>query len=953
MNWLLLFGGLMLAAYAVLIILAARRPLFARIAAREALRRPWQSALLVAGLMIGTGTILSTQVLDDSAADSLAAGAARGWGHVDLTITAAGNGYFNQDVTAAIASDQEVRPRAEGVQAGLEQIGAVADLDAGRSVSFIRVIGFDPASQPAFGAFKLANGVASFGTNLSLGQVYVGRSLATALAAKAGDRLQILVDQRGPQSSASFPLIVAGIVEPSGPGAYGLRPAIYAPVRTIQRVLRTDQINVIRIAARSGVMEASAAHTLAGRIRSVLAALPNGQGLTVWESKADEVAAALHGQDTGGGGGGGPSAFAWFVVLAGLVLVLNLIVTLVEERRPRLAVLRALGLSRAGLVTILSTEGALYSLLGGLLGCLPGVLLGAALFHGWATAPSDSVIGQGGTSPAAGRDLQLFLSVRPQAVALAIAAGTVVTLATIVVAAILCSGITVAAGIRDLPEPSEAHRHPWRRRAALSGLALASLIGLLLSTSASRMLGGGLLIATAALAARGRLPDRWRMTLGGIGVALWSVLDAAVSVARPASAGDVYLAVLVGIPVSVFALALAVAPNLRLLERLAVGARWQALLRPTLAYMTRRPFRAGLTIGIFALLLSIIVLYNQLLVTTSARRPLQPYDIRVVSLTRPAIHLPASIQREIASSLAIPTRTYLGAVRIGAGGPGQPSPYWHPERIALYELPPNLLAPSLFGSIQNRSTPFGSDAAAWRAVQQRPSWVFWTRYITNATLTLPAANGPVTFQVAGDVGDPTLDGVIGSPAALAPFGNLPLGTTLMLQTRPGFDPEAVAQQLRRETVRDGFEILTVRDISLRQSKALHAFIAVPNLYMWAGLIVGILSLGILALRAAIQRRRAIGVLRALGYRRRDLAAGNFSEATLTTTASVAVALVIGPLVSTTVVKYSTGSGWKLALDVPGLAVGLLIMYLAVVVAAIGPAWSTGRIPPAQALRLVE
>jgi ABC-type lipoprotein release transport system permease subunit len=149
---LLLFGGLFVVAYGILILIALRRPLFARIAVREATRRPWQSALVVAGLMIGSGAILVSEAIQNSTDDSLAAGMLQAWGRVDLTVSRPDNGYFDPTIAQTLANDPKVRQSASGVQAGAEAVGSVADLGRGSSSAFVRVIGFDPAAQPAFGS---------------------------------------------------------------------------------------------------------------------------------------------------------------------------------------------------------------------------------------------------------------------------------------------------------------------------------------------------------------------------------------------------------------------------------------------------------------------------------------------------------------------------------------------------------------------------------------------------------------------------------------------------------------------------------------------------------------------------------------------------------------------------------------------------------------------------------
>src|SRR6202171_5314658 len=146
---LLLFGGLFLVAYAILILIALRRPLFARIAIRDAARRPWQSALVVAGLMIGSGAILVSEVMQNSADDSLTAGAFQSWGPVDLTVSAPDNGYSDPTMAQTLASDPQLRHSASGIQAGVELVGSVADPDRGAASPFLRGVGFSPPTPGA------------------------------------------------------------------------------------------------------------------------------------------------------------------------------------------------------------------------------------------------------------------------------------------------------------------------------------------------------------------------------------------------------------------------------------------------------------------------------------------------------------------------------------------------------------------------------------------------------------------------------------------------------------------------------------------------------------------------------------------------------------------------------------------------------------------------------------
>ena len=108
----------------------------------------------------------------------------------------------------------------------------------------------------------------------------------------------------------------------------------------------------------------------------------------------------------------------------------------------------------------------------------------------------------------------------------------------------------------------------------------------------------------------------------------------------------------------------------------------------------------------------------------------------------------------------------------------------------------------------------------------------------------------------------------------------------------------------------------------------------------------------LAFRAVVQRRRAIGVLRALGYRRGEVVAGIVTETTLTTTVGVLVGIVTG-LAAGYIYLNGTTSISPFGLDLASLAGTLALMYAAVLLTTFGPALAAAHIPPAQALRLQE
>jgi len=188
--WSWFVVGTFLAVYGVLALLALRRPLLARLAFREAWRGGLQTGLVVAGLALAGMGITAGLVAADSTEASVTQNAYLSMGEVDVTVTANG-ALFDASVADRLAADRNLATGIDGVQGGLDLVGAVADLDQRASDTGVRLYGFDASRQRPFGAFHLVDGRRTYGDDLPPAGVLVSRDLADALHAQAGDRLRI------------------------------------------------------------------------------------------------------------------------------------------------------------------------------------------------------------------------------------------------------------------------------------------------------------------------------------------------------------------------------------------------------------------------------------------------------------------------------------------------------------------------------------------------------------------------------------------------------------------------------------------------------------------------------------------------------------------------------------------------------------------------------------------
>jgi len=927
---LLVVGALFLLVYGPLAILAWRRPLLARLALRETVRRRGQLALLVVGLLIGSASITASLVAADSGSDSRILDVYRRWGAVDLTVSSSDQ-FFPAELADRLAADPQLKPYVDGVQAGVELRGSVADVDQRLGRPNVAIVGFDPASQRPFGAYLLDDGRRSYGDELVAGDVLISHQLANALDARPGDRLRIVAGLPGDGTD----LRVAGIARSRGPGAYLSPLAVFMPLMTAQLVTADQGINVVRISTRGGQStDVEFARRAAAPLRSAVARLPGGNRLRVGEVKLADVGRMER------------SArdfsielvtMTGLIVMAGIALIVNLMLALAEERRPRLAILRALGLTRPALIALSILEGAVYSLAAATAGIVVGVLAGRLL--------AAEVTRSFTTDP----DFQLVLSVRPATLAVAFGVGSLITLITVAAAAYRTSRMSLAPAIRDLPEPASVPRRLWPRRVFMALLAVLGAGGVLQPEAVGRLAGGVALIAAGAAITGGRLGNRARATVTGLLLAAW----AATVVGGNGSADDLMRfmpAFALGMLVVVIGLCIAAAANLGLLDAALrrAGARFgglQAALRPPVAYLSRRPLRTGLATGAFAL---VLVLVTLIAVFVSAYRPAYArdsagYDIRVVSVGADPIQLPPAVEREVVARAAIPMRRYTGPFHSPPYGPNG-----DPITILFYGLSDDLLdhPPIYLGS---RDSRFGSAAEVWRAMRRDPSLVVLGYSPPGGEVTLQGAKGPLHLLIAGNPAAPILEGAVVSDATLDQIQTQPAGSTLLLKTRPGADPRVLARQIERSLFSQGVHASTSRELLDQGYVDSLSWITFFDVLLHMGLMVGVLSLAVVGIRAAVERRRAIGVMRSLGYQPPRLLAGLVAEAALTATIGVVIGVGAGAITAYLIMRLFLVGG-TYGIDTARMGVALAIIYGTALTVTAALAWRAAQTPPADAIR---
>ena len=170
----------------------------------------------------------------------------------------------------------------------------------------------------------------------------------------------------------------------------------------------------------------------------------------------------------------------------------------------------------------------------------------------------------------------------------------------------------------------------------------------------------------------------------------------------------------------------------------------------------------------------------------------------------------------------------------------------------------------------------------------------------------------------------------------------------------GADPRAVAPELESAFVANGLEADALEEL-LEDSIAVQwTFNRLIQGFMGLGLIVGIAALGVISARAVVERRQQIGILRALGFRRRMIQVSFLIESSFIALTAIVVGTLLALIVAVNVIDdVGSQSSWNdLAVVVPWVNLGIIFgaVYLAALLATLAPALRASRIYPAEALR---
>ena len=165
--------------------------------------------------------------------------------------------------------------------------------------------------------------------------------------------------------------------------------------------------------------------------------------------------------------------------------------------------------------------------------------------------------------------------------------------------------------------------------------------------------------------------------------------------------------------------------------------------------------------------------------------------------------------------------------------------------------------------------------------------------------------------------------------------------------------ERVANDIESALLESGVQAQSIREIIDQQARISRQFQYLFQGFMSLGLVVGIAALGVIALRTVVERKRQIGIMRAIGYTRRLIALSFFLESSFIALTGIIIGVVMGTALSYNLLTdpaFTEGADVQFQVPWFQLILIVTVAYGASALMTLLPARSASRVTIVEALR---
>lgn len=943
MNLAALIIALVLLAPAVWV---ARKANVRRLAWRNVTSRPTEALLVTAGTMLGTAIIVASFVVGDTIEDGVQSLVHTSQGPIDESVTIEDPTQL-ADLESAVAN------------AGLTDVdGTVSLLSLSTAVT---TTGSDPVGEPSvwiaevdfdearsFGGDIETSGFATAGATPVGDEAVLISRIADQLGVEAGDEIEIHA------YGQTITLAVRQVVDRYSAAGWN---SIYVAPGTIEAFAANADAGgqlprAEVLVSNTGGFEAGADLT-EGVVEQLEAATASLTDVDIHQVKKNTL-------DTAASDGAEFTALfngiGSFAVIAGVLLIVNLFVMLAEERKTSLGIMRAIGYSRGHVTKAFAIEGAIYSATASVIGVAAGVGIGWVLV----AVLKQIFFTQNDL-------LNIGFVMQPESLMFATAIGLGITMLTIWITARRIARFNVIAAVRDLPQPPARNGKVRRMILGTFGVlagAGITYLGVAQESPPAAIAGVPLAAFSMIPLLKSALGEKLIGTVAGAAAIAWGVLVFTV-LPDVMVESDIDAFVVQGVVMVAGAVILSASASGLWSKAINGMTRAGAGLstRLGLVYPLARRGRTGLLLGMFSLVIFTItflaVFSGILRQQTSGLADDSRAGFDVVASS--AVFNPATSEQILAVD-GVETAAAL-------------APSWAQFEVEAGEEPVWWRVTGFDDSLLQFETPtlgqrldgFETDREVFDAVMADDSLVIiddffldtgsgpgGEAYASGDEVTILTADGePMTLTVAGILAsDFVFAGSYASVGMVEQYLD-PTPGRFYVSVSEGSDAGTVAGRLNAELIDNGMDAETFEaSVDEEVAETVGVFRLFQG-FLSLGLMIGVAGLAVVLIRAVRERRRAIGVMKAVGVSSSVVRRSFLVESGFVAVQGVVIGVVLG-LVSAyqVIVNSSTFGESDLSFVWPwaGLVIALVVPTVAALLAAAGPAKRASAINPAVALR---
>lgn len=692
----------------------------------------------------------------------------------------------------------------------------------------------------------------------------------------------------------------------------------------------------------------------------------------------------------------GLSAFA---ILAGILLISNTFTMLAEERQIELATMRALGYKRSKVALVMVFEGFFYSLLSSVIGVVAGIFITEFILGQFVNFFGDiaAILPFQLPIPIQQGSMEFNFYIKPISVFYSFILGLSLPLLVIFYTSWRNTRMNIVDSIRGLPPVWDIQA---KKRFQFLWLFMALGSALLLWIGYRR--GSELIFVSGILCLSFFLPltipfkdKRWLITLSSFWIIIFSMIHR-----QQVSLNfvpDAWVILVKGVAI-LFSCLLLVIFNLKIFERLLSSIFMKTRIskgvtKIAIAFPSKNRSRTGLTISMYTLVVFIVTLisiipFSQEKVIQKSRNYLfighdmvvyrspfggsasqnSPTTSEILSKI-PEVSSFAVIHSSFVQNIA--TEYTTTTVTLGS----------FDKDFMLNEKVDWVVEPSLTKKIttmkeligyliENPGTAIVSGVKLFNPgdniVLTNSSLEQFTgsggpfQGMPNIQRKTAEAKVEFSLRIIGAVNqNPTsfVQGILtfekNVPDSLN--RNAQVATLATVKGNTSQEKQIAVKTVSDELLSQGYLPLYVEDIIKLISAMIEGIINILRSFLYFGMLVGIAGIAILMFRALYERKRIIGMLKAIGYTKNNIFQSFFIETSFIVLLGIVLGVVSGILTSQQFLSVLNISEMEIPLSIPWGLLALVcgVFYAISLAVTFIPSYLAARIPPAEALRYFE